>query len=430
MKNAPELANAIALNRRCGYTFDDAAKVTAAIERLVFQRFKVILETAYLFSNKTTNQWLDETEMQDVLISFLVLFKQGHKFDATNPTRHDETKKRLYISRIPAVFEFFEFSLDAFKNSDYEYRMFSNPFRQERYSFQFAKHVMEYVGHVYGKWQANDCRAMRDDLIQCDIEGTGRVRIDHFYQSSTGGVAPFRESIKYLRDTGALEEVEGKTPHVRIPNYLLGPLNCIYRTEFYSVCCVSDCEEVMADIEAQIGAPVASAGQLLSVIANLSSSTIDAPRTLALDLIDKMYVAAGLHGGNLPLHGRLFSQWLHFAFPYDCPYPHHRSAHFLSLHTLDVAENLVSGEEMKSVIEERANDVGGHGAALAQWTDDEVVPLFDEIQPLFTLSDMVRSTALFSLCLFIFVTSAGLRILRVVKTEGVDDADRALRSIL
>merc|ERR1719191_2715136 len=28
------------------------------------------------------------------------------------------------------------------------------------------------------------------------------------------------------------------------------------------------------------------------------------------------------HDGKVPLHGRLFAQWLHYAFPRDCPYPH------------------------------------------------------------------------------------------------------------
>merc|ERR1719515_445852 len=27
------------------------------------------------------------------------------------------------------------------------------------------------------------------------------------------------------------------------------------------------------------------------------------------------------NSGKVPLHGRLFAQWLHFAFPHDCPYP-------------------------------------------------------------------------------------------------------------
>merc|ERR1719321_1423895 len=31
---------------------------------------------------------------------------------------------------------------------------------------------------------------------------------------------------------------------------------------------------------------------------------------------------AAINKGKVPLHGRLFAQWLHFAFPRDCPFPH------------------------------------------------------------------------------------------------------------
>merc|ERR1719499_990102 len=31
---------------------------------------------------------------------------------------------------------------------------------------------------------------------------------------------------------------------------------------------------------------------------------------------------ANFHNGVVPLHGRLFAQWLHHLFPHTCPYPH------------------------------------------------------------------------------------------------------------
>jgi len=31
---------------------------------------------------------------------------------------------------------------------------------------------------------------------------------------------------------------------------------------------------------------------------------------------------ANTHSGKVPLHGRLFAQWLHYAFPRECPFPH------------------------------------------------------------------------------------------------------------
>merc|ERR1719253_1503839 len=31
---------------------------------------------------------------------------------------------------------------------------------------------------------------------------------------------------------------------------------------------------------------------------------------------------AETHGGKIPLHGRLFAQWLHYVFPRECAFPH------------------------------------------------------------------------------------------------------------
>merc|ERR550514_1170682 len=31
---------------------------------------------------------------------------------------------------------------------------------------------------------------------------------------------------------------------------------------------------------------------------------------------------ADAHKGKVPLHGRLFGQWMHRAFPRECPFPH------------------------------------------------------------------------------------------------------------
>merc|ERR1719382_1325601 len=38
-------------------------------------------------------------------------------------------------------------------------------------------------------------------------------------------------------------------------------------------------------------------------------------------LRDQLNRIADANSGQVPLHGRLFSQWLHFAFPRECPFP-------------------------------------------------------------------------------------------------------------
>merc|ERR1712087_498820 len=58
------------------------------------------------------------------------------------------------------------------------------------------------------------------------------------------------------------------------------------------------------------------------VVADMGSSTIQAPRTLAAPPLYRLNEIAEGHGGTVPLHGRLFAQWMHHSFPRECPFPH------------------------------------------------------------------------------------------------------------
>merc|ERR1719400_2486429 len=62
----------------------------------------------------------------------------------------------------------------------------------------------------------------------------------------------------------------------------------------------------MSSLERDIRSPHASPSRIAEVISGLSS--------------DKEI--AHHHGGDVPLHGRLFMQWMHHAFPEECQFPH------------------------------------------------------------------------------------------------------------
>merc|ERR1719491_1176444 len=46
------------------------------------------------------------------------------------------------------------------------------------------------------------------------------------------------------------------------------------------------------------------------------------PRILSSTLKGRLYSIAKSNAGQIPLHGRLFAQWMHHAFPRECPFPH------------------------------------------------------------------------------------------------------------
>merc|ERR1719383_516752 len=57
-------------------------------------------------------------------------------------------------------------------------------------------------------------------------------------------------------------------------------------------------------------------------LAGLQSASVAGNPTLSKAILDKLQELADHHGGKVPIHGRLFAQWLHIVFPRECPYPH------------------------------------------------------------------------------------------------------------
>jgi hypothetical protein len=146
--------------------------------------------------------------------------------------------------------------------------------------------------------------------------GSGLVLLSDFYANKL----PMHESRDYLRNMGALEE-EG-VPRLVTANYISSPSRCTPFSSFFSVCCPDECEGLVGTIERMVAAPSASPMQLAELVSSLPSETVDAPRNLSVGLRSRLDEIATTHGGRVPLHGRLFKQWMHHAYPRECPYPH------------------------------------------------------------------------------------------------------------
>jgi len=152
--------------------------------------------------------------------------------------------------------------------------------------------------------------------------GTGRVPLSRFYRGGLEGDWTFSESVSYLRHIGALDETDTKRISVVIPNYIQSQSNCLAGSSFYSVCCLDECEGLLGHVEQEVRSPSASPSQVVAVVAQLQSDTVFAPRNLSKVLVGRLDEIAALHGGQVPLHGRLFAQWMHHAYPRECPFPH------------------------------------------------------------------------------------------------------------
>jgi len=384
-EKVPALAEALLEVRRAGLglVFDDVVALAAALERLIFDESLEILESAFLFNGHASSELVSEAELHDILTSYLLLFEMGSQKNLTDVGKHQKLKSRLQSSSTWAGIA--ELAEDTLRNADYMRKDRVNPFTPRKYSFQEAWHVVERLVEGYGQWQNEECHNMMEALVQLDREGTGRVFLHDFYSQPKTAVYSFAEATDYLLQIGAIDTAQG-SPQVRISNYMEGPSNCIVDAEYYSICCLSACESIMREVEGQVRSPVALPQHLLHIVGNLSSAYVDAPRELPNDLRQKLWTVADRHRGMVPLHSRLFAQWLHFAFPVECPFPHipkdsdvFKPGNWMNANR---KKSIASEEDKERLIREGAEMALQVDVLAAEWSDNQVL-LFEDQQSAF-----------------------------------------------
>jgi len=243
------------------------------------------------------------------------------------------------------------------------------------FSFQIMSSILLATVDKFFKLEDKECRVLSDQLVEMeDRDGSGRVALNDFYRPAFNtGMLEFTESSDYLRQQGALDETDPKSPRIIIPNYIMADSNCLANSEFYSVCCVDMCEELMDKIEASVQAPSTTSQHLLAVVEGLPSASI------RKELADKLEEVAENSNGQVPLHGRLFAQWMHHAFPRQCPFPHLSGTvikQSLGEYTAERHESaaFAAFEEMKEFIEAPTSTTTSsraHTPTFSMWSEDE-----------------------------------------------------------
>jgi len=381
---APALVEALLEAKRTdhGLSLADVVAMAAALERLIFNESIMLLSASYALNGFSTADQVDENSFHNVLTSYLLVFERGVRGNLSDISGHQKIKSKL-AARGGSWLTLVEFEEDAVRNFGFSNRDRTNPFAPPKYSFEAATQLVENIAVGYGKWQNNECRSMKEELMALDHAGFGRVPLGAFYSQPKSADYQFTESVDYLRQIGALEEDAGSIPQVRIANYIAGPSNCIASSSYYSVCCLNDCESLMNELEGKTRAPTASPEKLLSLVGNLSSFSVDAPRELSKDLQAKLRSIASQHGGDVLLHGRLFAQFMHFAFPNECSYPH-MATNAIALtpeHWQRSSQVIARPEERQQHILEAAGiEVALAEPTILQWSEDEVLPLYPQMQ--------------------------------------------------
>ncbi|CAK0813073.1 unnamed protein product [Prorocentrum cordatum] len=372
---APAFVEALLESRRAGrgLSLGDVVAMAAALERLIFDESLSLLQVAYALNGQSAAERLGAGELHEVLSSYLMMFEMGARANITDAPRHRAVKDAMASAggSWPLLVEFEQ---AAVHNYDFESYHRTNPFVARQYSFGEASRVVEGLARDYGKWQNTECRQMRQELEELDPDGSGRVPLRTFYSQPEAADYQFTESVDYLRQIGALDEA---TSSVRISNYMVGPSNCIARSTYYSVCCLSDCEGLLNELEGKIKAPTATPGRIMSAVRNLTASPdMRLPLTAAEARLRDI---AGHNGGEVPLHGRLFAEFLHHAFPADCPYPHlAEDAAALSPAHWSSGRATASEEERRQHVEAAPEDrQQAERAPSTAWSDEEVLPVLE-----------------------------------------------------
>jgi len=196
--------------------------------------------------------------------------------------------------------------------------------RESVFDFEAAGGIVKRILNRFGHFQDRECDELRRKLVEMESPRQGRVDLIDFYREAISDDSQwmFMESLPYLRELGAVDESEPEHPSILIPNYINSAANHIGRAKYFHLACLDECEELFGHFERRLGTPTASPRQIAAVALRLPSSSHPQRDLIPDDMLEKLEHIADMHGGQVPLHGRLFAQWLHHMYPRDCPYPH------------------------------------------------------------------------------------------------------------
>jgi len=416
-----------------GFALKDVVSAIVVVEQLMFNEATDAVDASYRLNQHSPSDMLGRQDMFSMLHSYMILeMLEGNASDARQHFVDRENIQEIYpnFERTALFLE------DLTGDFEFRRRFASNPFAADEYCFEDTAHIAEEFTKEFSRWSNHECIDMKEALVEMDKFGTGRVRLADFYRMSEGGAWQFLESAEYLRTLGVLDESSTVLgPQVIIPNYVTGSNNCIASTPFYSACCINECMGLMHQLESQIRAPSASASEVAQAVEHIVSSSMTGPRTLTASLRSKLDEVANVHGGKVPLHGRLLAQWLHYAFPRECPFPHVTgtvSSMSPFQYAAKVGEEALaaSPEEMELFLSsEQAKGPLSPEAGLSMWSLQEELIAAPEAEVTSRFRSLARAGAL-----IVMIGSFGLlavqhleRIRGVVAPNKVESAETFVR---
>jgi len=339
----------------------DLAVFAATLTDLIHSEVVGSLQEVYEALNLPTFGPVSASDQSAATTAYLITYLSGGR-QVVTAASHLLAEENTWREDYPAWDDTRTWASDLEQATEFLLKSTANPFVSQLRSFGDHVSSMQEFGHRLGTFQNLECQQLKDQLVEMEDVGTGRVPLSRFYRGGLEGDWTFTESVEYLRHIGALDETDPKRMSVVIPNYIQSESNCLAGSSFYSICCFDECEGLLGRVEQQVKKPSAPSSQIASIISGLQSDTVHAPRNLSSALLGRLEQIADHHGGIVPLHGRLFAQWMHHAFPRECSFPHVigatnriSAAEWMDAMDLDSAE--VREEEMTLLVNAENVDV-------------------------------------------------------------------------
>jgi len=361
-----------------GFSLRQAAVFAATLESFVHMETMERLEAAFVTSElPVSREGLREGDAATVIKNYMLMYVLEMNHSAVSPF-----EVRQALENIDEVYPTWDATV-AFVNEVEQSVLAADGPGATVTEWNTMLQVLEEVGNRYGRWQDHECQALKHSLMKLESPGTGRVPLTRFYGSALNeGNWQFMEPVNYLRQLGALDESDPEHLSVIIPNYISSPSNCVASSKFYRVCCIDECDVLLSHLETHLASHEASPAVLIKAVAELPSSTVQVPRQWPASLTRRLEDIAAHHGGSVPLHGRLFAQWMHHAYPRECPYPH-VSGTTRPLEAMDFMretglEAIATEEEMRKVLSDAehghrtlAVDADGAIEGVLPWSEEE-----------------------------------------------------------
>merc|ERR1719379_258752 len=250
-----------------GSSLHEVALLAATLEHLVKNELYEKLEGVYKARNVSVNSSVTEMQAEDFISLYMMGFIRGldmGELSLDQVAWVEENMKQLYPPWLATRQFLQKIAREVAPN-------------MAQLSFTDVAGIVAEIGDRFAEWQDSQCHVMKNMLLEIEDHDSGRVKLGDFYGAAINkGRYQFTETINYLRQIGTLDESDPSSPRVIIPNYVSGLSNCIARTQYYSVCCLDDCEPLFGKLEQELGKPDAVPAEVIAIVERLPSDTVAA----------------------------------------------------------------------------------------------------------------------------------------------------------